>query len=160
MTRPPAEDVTVEFECQDGRRFETTSKQAYTKASALIPKDWAPPDVIHLSESSYILETLFMFIKPGRHPDLRNVSFDTLARITKAAEKYLVISAVTICRERMRSFIGLLPVHIFLYGVYYDCTEFVDKAAPLVVTKETLEKVVPLLPVDYRLTWVLFLSVS
>lgn len=69
---------------------------------ALKPETWRPRSVVDLPESSTILRTLFTFIGPRRHPDLRDQTFDSIAGLTKVAEKYQVFSAMNICSERMR----------------------------------------------------------
>jgi hypothetical protein len=49
-----------------------------------------------------VLELLFQFIYPSRHPGLSDLKFCTLAMITEAAEKYEVFAAMNICEVRMR----------------------------------------------------------
>ena len=59
-------------------------------------------EITNLTETSAVLAILFSFVYPKRHPDLRRVSFDTVAAVAEAAEKYEVFSAMNICQLRMR----------------------------------------------------------
>ena len=58
--------------------------------------------VIQLPEKSTILDLLFQFCYPERHPELNDLAFDILAELAEAAEKYKVFSAVGICRIAMK----------------------------------------------------------
>jgi hypothetical protein len=57
---------------------------------------------VELTETSDVLEILFQFIYPRKHPSLVNIKFSTLAGVAEAAEKYQVFSAMNICEIRMR----------------------------------------------------------
>ena len=58
--------------------------------------------VIQLPEKSVILDLLFQFCYPERHPELNDLAFDILAELAEAAEKYKVFSAMNICRIVMK----------------------------------------------------------
>ena len=58
--------------------------------------------VIQLPEKSVILDLLFQFCYPERHPELDDLEFDVLAELAEAAEKYRVFSAISICKIAMR----------------------------------------------------------
>ena len=58
--------------------------------------------VIQLPEKSVILDLLFRFCYPERHPELNDLAFDILAELAEAAEKYKVFSAISICRIAMK----------------------------------------------------------
>lgn len=49
-----------------------------------------------------MLEILFEFIYPRKHPTLKDLEFETLAAVAEAAEKYEVFSAMSMCDVRMR----------------------------------------------------------
>jgi hypothetical protein len=57
--------------------------------------------VVPLPESSEILDLLFQFIYPQPYPDLGSMVFDVLEKLTEAAEKYQVYSAMNLCRVYM-----------------------------------------------------------
>jgi hypothetical protein len=54
-------------------------------------------EVIPLTEAASILEILFQFCYPERHPDLEGMQFNDLMPLAVAAEKYMVFSAMHIC---------------------------------------------------------------
>jgi hypothetical protein len=58
--------------------------------------------IIPLTEDSGILELLFQFCYPDRHPDLKDLEFTALTKFAAAVEKYNVFSAILICKIRMR----------------------------------------------------------
>ena len=55
-----------------------------------------------LSESGEILERLFKFVYPARHPDLEEFGIDIVAPLAEAAEKYQVYPAMNVCQQRMK----------------------------------------------------------
>jgi hypothetical protein len=59
-------------------------------------------EVVQLSERSAVLDLLFQFCYPERHPRLDDLAFDDLAELAKAAETYKVFSAIDICRIRVK----------------------------------------------------------
>ena len=54
------------------------------------------------SENAAILELLFQFCYPKRHPDLETVKFEVLAQLAEAAEKYEVYAAMSVCKICMK----------------------------------------------------------
>ena len=65
-------------------------------------------EVVQLPEKSVILDLLFQFCYPERHPELKGLAFDVLAELAEAAEKYKVFSAISICKIFMKYV--MLPV--------------------------------------------------
>jgi hypothetical protein len=59
-------------------------------------------EVVQLPEKSVILDLLFQFCYPERHPELNDLAFDILAELAEAVEKYKVFSAIDICRIGMK----------------------------------------------------------
>jgi hypothetical protein len=58
-------------------------------------------EVIPLVERAEVLELLFQFMYPQRHPDLKVVKFETLDELAEAVEKYQVYPALEICKVFM-----------------------------------------------------------
>lgn len=67
------------------------------------PEFLAPSDdnVVALPESSEILGTVFLFIYPNRHPNLRDQDFETLLEISDAVQKYEIFAAMSTCETRL-----------------------------------------------------------
>ena len=58
--------------------------------------------LVQLPEKYVILDLLFQFCYPERHPELNDLDFDILAELAEAAEKYKVFSAISICKIAMK----------------------------------------------------------
>jgi len=59
-------------------------------------------EIVPLTETSTILEILFQFVYPQRHPSLDDMNWATFAGLAEAAEKYEVYNAMNVCQIRMR----------------------------------------------------------
>jgi hypothetical protein len=59
-------------------------------------------ETVYLTESSAALDLLFQFIYRHPQPDLDALEFKTFASLAEAAEKYVVDSALTMCRMKMK----------------------------------------------------------
>ncbi|KAF5344953.1 hypothetical protein D9756_011500 [Leucocoprinus leucothites] len=146
---------TVIFRSSNNKDFQVNRLHVEAQASSMIPENWTPAGstVISLTETSFVLNILFQFINPGVSPTLRDLSFESLARVTKAAEKYQVFNAMSICSERMRSWSHQYPKEIFVYGLHYNYPAALDATAPHVVTSAKLEDIFPLLPQSHQFYW-------
>jgi len=61
-----------------------------------------PGEVVHLTETADVLEILFEFAYPRRHPTMEDLSFQHLLRVTDAAEKYDFYMAAPMCQISLR----------------------------------------------------------
>jgi hypothetical protein len=97
-----SEDAEITFESSDRIRFKIHRDNLKACSGGFSPPGNATFDeVVQLPESSEILELLFQFIYPQRYPDLGSIEFDVLGKLTEAAEKYQVYSAMNLCRVHM-----------------------------------------------------------
>lgn len=62
-------------------------------------------DVVNLNESATVLRLLLQFMHPRSPPDCAELDIRILSDLADAAEKYLVYSAMTVCKIQMRYFI-------------------------------------------------------
>ncbi|KAH6909350.1 hypothetical protein BKA70DRAFT_1149303 [Coprinopsis sp. MPI-PUGE-AT-0042] len=108
---------------------------------------------VPLSEPAAVLELLFAFIYPKRHPDLEGLKFDEVLKLSEAAEKYEVFSAMNVCRRRMRDFASSNPLEVCLYGARHDYLDVVKETAEAAALLP-LPRVVRLLPPRMFLPWV------
>lgn len=94
----------VSFESADGKVFHLQRKYLEMNTGGFPPTefDTQGSDPVQLTESSVVLEALFRFAYPVTQPDLEDVSFEVIAAVAEAAEKYIVFSAMNFCRLRMR----------------------------------------------------------
>ena len=58
-------------------------------------------ETMNLDEASDVLEILFQFVYPRRHPTLEDTEFETLLAVAEAVEKYQVFSAMNLCAVRL-----------------------------------------------------------
>ncbi|KAF5392382.1 hypothetical protein D9757_001503 [Collybiopsis confluens] len=101
-------------------------------------------DPIPLIESSKILQLLFEFVEQKPPPTLDGISFDDLLRLAEAAEKYIVYSALTICKIKLREFISSNPVEILTLAVKHNHSDLIVALYPLLMDKP-LPEVAPIL---------------
>lgn len=59
-------------------------------------------EVVLLTEKASTLELLFQYMYKERQPDLSAVEPDTLAELAEASEKYMVYSAMEVCKVYMK----------------------------------------------------------
>ncbi len=59
-------------------------------------------EIVELSEPSSVLQIMFRFVYPRRHPDLEDEDFETVIAVAEAAGKYDVFSAINTCVARLR----------------------------------------------------------
>lgn len=59
-------------------------------------------DIPYLEESGEVLELMLRFMHHTRQPNLSCLSPATLSSLAEAAEKYLIYSAMELCRVFMR----------------------------------------------------------
>ena len=57
-------------------------------------------ELVRLTEPSSVLEVMFQFVYPRRHPKLDKQDFSTVLAIAEAVEKYEVFSAINTCETR------------------------------------------------------------
>jgi len=72
---------------------------AFFKNFPSLPK--SEDKVINLEEGAEVLQVLLRFMHNAREPDLGQIPFPQLFSVAKAAEKYLVYSAMERCKIQM-----------------------------------------------------------
>ncbi|KAJ7431916.1 hypothetical protein B0H11DRAFT_1641187, partial [Mycena galericulata] len=98
-------DADITIQSSDGVLFKLHRKNLQVHSvvfadaeSATLPENGG--EVVQLSETSENL--LFQFMYPQLQPDLKTLEFRLLAGMAEAAEKYMVFSALTLCRMNMK----------------------------------------------------------
>ncbi|TFK24184.1 hypothetical protein FA15DRAFT_704830 [Coprinopsis marcescibilis] len=157
----------IVFQSSDSLRFHVHAKNLEVSAGAFPP---IPPksenikglivadgECVSLSEPEAVLEVLFAFMYPQRHPDLEDLPFELVSAIAEAAEKYEVYPAMNVCRRRMRDFISTNPVEVCLYGARHSYDNVVTCTAQYAIFVP-LKTVVPLLPARLVVPWIDYLN--
>jgi len=109
--------------------------------------------VIPLSETSKVLDLLFLFIYPQRHPEVERMEFETLASLAEAAEKYAVYSAMATCSLGMRNALPDHAIQICNYAATHNYPEVANLAAPLTLDLP-IDKVLDVLHPIISISWV------
>ncbi|KAF8987873.1 hypothetical protein BDQ17DRAFT_1435360 [Cyathus striatus] len=168
----PGADAT--FKSSDGVLFALHKKNLETHAKGFPPADInVGAEIIDLSEESETLNLLFQFVYPDDDiPDLSDVSFTFLMKLACASEKYVMHSAIPLCKMRMLFFVRsyyssgtsenniskrenlkLIVGHALEHSGY---TKILDEAVPLLAVSEPLETTLLLFPAMRQLSWALY----
>ncbi|KAF5362739.1 hypothetical protein D9758_011718 [Tetrapyrgos nigripes] len=86
-------------------------------------------EVVHLSESSSVLELMLQYMYLQPQPDLRKVDFEVIKDLAEAVEKYVVYSAMAVLNAKMREHIPTHPIPALLYAIRHGYTELVTESA-------------------------------
>jgi len=120
LKRVPVKDsaiADVSIGSADGKVFHLQRKYLEATTGGFPSAEFdTQGELIHLTESSIVLEALFRFSYPIKQPDLEDASFEVIAAVAEAAEKYEVFSAMNFCRLRMR----------FVQSTLYKLVSLVD----------------------------------
>ncbi|KAF8647237.1 hypothetical protein AX16_006829 [Volvariella volvacea WC 439] len=130
-----------------------------------------PPEVVHLSEHSSVLELLFQYMYRQPPPDLSpsteggpGVAFEVLAGLAEAAEKYRVYYAIDGCKRAMREAISEHPFEVMKWAIKHKHTKIIDQSAEAALAlhnaspKTILEPGLYLAWTEYILSWHTLLS--
>jgi len=155
-----APDADITISSSDGvlfkvhrRNLETHSEVFAAAADVTRPENGDEP--VELSETADVLEILFQFIYPQPQPDLRTMDFKTFSALAEAAEKYMLYSALTLCRLTMDDSISTHPLEVLVYAQRHGHINLVNEAAQQSMgcgVADALE----ILPPDTFRTWILF----
>jgi len=98
-----ASDADVVFQSSDGVQFHLHRKNLEAVAGAFPgPEFETNGEIANLAEPADVLQILFKFVYPRRHPDLEDLDFSMVAAIAEAAGKYEVFPAINTCITRLR----------------------------------------------------------
>ncbi|KAF8056508.1 hypothetical protein FPV67DRAFT_1431193, partial [Lyophyllum atratum] len=126
-----AGDADVKFSSSDNVIFHIHRKNLEIAAAAFPSAEFdTRGEVVPLTEDAATLEFLFQYVYPQRHPHLEETSFETLAPLAEAAEKYEVFSAMTLCYIRMKNVLPNHSAEIFNYASRHGYNDILGLAAP------------------------------
>ncbi|THU87315.1 hypothetical protein K435DRAFT_722774 [Dendrothele bispora CBS 962.96] len=86
-------------------------------------------EIVHLSESSAVLDLMFQYMYLQPQPDLRKVDFDVVKDLAEAVEKYCVYSAMGALNVQMREHVPSQPVDVLLYAIRHNYPELINESA-------------------------------
>ncbi|KZP22451.1 hypothetical protein FIBSPDRAFT_859520 [Athelia psychrophila] len=123
-------DSDISFRSRDGVTLKLHRKNLETSSEGFSPPagTTSEHEIISLTESGEMLELLFRFIYPQRYPDLKDVEFKQLEKLSEAAEKYQVYSAMAVCNFRMEEAYHKHPFEVVMYVLRHCYTDLMDKS--------------------------------
>ncbi|KAJ7877609.1 hypothetical protein B0H13DRAFT_2200535 [Mycena leptocephala] len=132
-------EADIYLRSSDGILFEAHSKNLELYSGGFPPANFADVggderEVVQMTETSSVLALLLQYVHNQRQPDSSRFQFETLAGLAEAAEKYLVFSAMEVCKIQMRLSIPTHPVRVLAYAAKHGYPELRDIAAPLTIS--------------------------
>jgi len=157
----PDADVTVSS--SDGVLFKVHRRNlavhsdvfAGAQESTTPPQNGDEPEIVDLTEDSAVLDLLFQFMYRRPQPDLHALEFKTFAGLAEAAEKYVMYSALTLCRLKMEDYISIHSLEVLTYAVRHGYVDLANESARRSMGCGVAEAM-DVLPPDIFRTWVLF----
>ncbi|KAF9565896.1 hypothetical protein CPC08DRAFT_683254 [Agrocybe pediades] len=151
-------DVTIRS--SDGVLFKLHRANLSATTGAFPGTDISTEGVdVQLTEPSVVLEIIFQFIYPQKHPPLKGLTFDVLLQVAEAVEKYEVFPAMWICETRLRERIKEHALKILLHGIKHDYPDLINESSlqlalrPIVLVARELSPNQILPWIQYREAW-------
>ncbi|KAJ7276715.1 hypothetical protein C8J57DRAFT_1713982 [Mycena rebaudengoi] len=91
-------------------------------------------EIVEVTERATVLALLLRYMHNERQPDSGQFTFETLAGLAEAAEKYQVYSAMEVCKIKMQLSIPLHALGVFIYAAKHDYPEVMHAAAPSTIS--------------------------
>jgi len=140
-----ASDADVTIKSSDGVLFHLHRKNLEMATGAFPGAEFdTRGEEVVLTEPADVLEILFQFIYPRRHPTLQGMEFEGVFAVAEAVEKYEVFPGVNTCTWKLRDFLPDHAAEILGHAINYDYHALIDETAlllsrsPLVQTMEEL----------------------
>ncbi|KAF9458531.1 hypothetical protein BDZ94DRAFT_1301170 [Collybia nuda] len=147
-------DADIIFKSFDNVHFKIHRKNLESCTGGFPPAGFETlGEILPLTESASTLELLFQFIYPMPQPNLRSCTFEILAAVAEAAEKYQVYSAIYICVLIMEMKLPENAPMIFGHAGRHDHIYLLGKAAPYLIGKP-LDEVASELPGHLIIPWI------
>ncbi|TRM57748.1 hypothetical protein BD626DRAFT_513927 [Schizophyllum amplum] len=149
--------TTIAFVSRDNTTFHIERTKLDRAADFSPPSSVAssPTELVHLSENAVTLDLLFRYVYNEVNVNLDQFTIDQVASLATAAEKYIVFSAMSVCRLYMKNHYKTDPIQVLEYAVQHDLRDIVDAAAPYTIGND-LTLMQSVLPASHLLPWVMF----
>jgi len=127
--------VDLVLESSDGIRCgaHKTNLEQYSAGFPIAEATISDHEVVTLSEKASVLHLLLQFMHNTRQPELRKLSFPTLALLAEAVEKYMVFPGMQVCKLQMGIALKDHPLEVFLYAIKHDYGDLADEVAPSLI---------------------------
>ncbi|KAK7451186.1 hypothetical protein VKT23_012518 [Stygiomarasmius scandens] len=111
----------------------TSSSPSISSTAIIAPGDsselHSKAEIIHLSESSAVLDLMLQYMYLQPQPDLNKVDFEVVKDLAEAVEKYSIYSAMGVLNVRMRENIHSHPVEVLSYAIKHNYPELINESA-------------------------------
>lgn len=97
-------ETDIILESSNGAQFGTHSRNLEVYSEGFPPsifKSGGVPEIVKMEEDNAIIVLLLRYMHLSPQPDSTEFSFELLERLAHAVEKYMIYSAMGICRLRM-----------------------------------------------------------
>lgn len=154
-----ATQSTIPFVSRDNMTFHIERAKLERAAEFAPPSSVhsSPTEPVRLDDDSVTLELLFRFVYCEVYINLDAESFLVVAELAEAAEKYMVYSAMTVCRLYMKNKSKEQPTIVMKYAARYNYKDILDVVAPYTVGR-AVPVMKQILPESYLLPWFTFNS--
>ncbi|PPQ65714.1 hypothetical protein CVT26_000330 [Gymnopilus dilepis] len=148
-----AQDADITIQSSDGVLFKLNRQNLGMNTGAFPGAEIATQEeIVYLTEPAKVLEIVFQFVYPRRHPTLGDIDFDTLLRVAEAVEKYEVFAAMNICEIRLHNYPEEYTGKVFLHALKHDYKDLVNKTAITFCREHSLD-IVKALPSHCVIPW-------
>ncbi|KDR76909.1 hypothetical protein GALMADRAFT_246023 [Galerina marginata CBS 339.88] len=123
----------VVLESCDGVRYgaHAVNLETYSGGFPIAASTDIDQEAVRMQEKSSVLCLLLQYMHNERQPDSSKIEFEVLAPLSEAVEKYMVFSAMEVCKIRMQEAIPNHPLEVLAYAVKHGYPELSKAAAPL-----------------------------
>ncbi|KAF5341256.1 hypothetical protein D9611_006155 [Ephemerocybe angulata] len=112
----------------------------------------ASMDAVPLSEDGDTLRLLMKFMHKQRHPAISGLDPSSVFKLGEAAEKYMVYSAMSPCRDFIERIVKTHPATSLCYAVKFDYPDIANAAAFYTIST-SLEDMEEISKKDHRLLY-------
>ncbi|KAF9477113.1 hypothetical protein BDN70DRAFT_838249 [Pholiota conissans] len=88
-------------------------------------------EAVTLDETGDVLELMLQFMHLTRQPELAKISFDLLSGLAEAVEKYMIYSAMSMCKLYMGYALKEHPLDVLMYSSKHNYDMMANECAPL-----------------------------
>ncbi|KAG6889529.1 hypothetical protein C0995_000411 [Termitomyces sp. Mi166 len=127
----------------DGVKFAAHAQNLERYSEGFPPATFNPVEadlqVVHLEEESSTVRLLLQYMHLKPQPDIEKISFTELEELANAVEKYLIFSAMMVCKLCMKAKVSIYPMHVLRYAVKHGYKDLADQAAAHMILRPSTE---------------------
>ncbi|TRM57751.1 hypothetical protein BD626DRAFT_634604 [Schizophyllum amplum] len=150
---------TISFVSRDNMTFHIDRTKLERAADFAPPSDAqsSPTEIIRLEERYVELDLLFRFVYCDVDIDFDVLPFQDVEGLAEAAEKYIVHSAIPVCRMYMKSKAKMEPISVLKYAIKHNYRDILNVVAPYTIGQDFfMFRLLSNIPDAYVAPWVSF----